>query len=62
VVYRQGDLPVAEKMFSKLLSLPTFTDPAKETINQYVLAFQKVAANAAELMAAVLNQHRDGAN
>ena len=51
-----GDLPVAERMYSKLLSLPTFTDPAKELIDQYIEAFQKVAENSAAIRTAFSNQ------
>lgn len=59
--YRPGDLPVAERIYDKLLSLPTFTDPAKELIDQYVVAFAKVAANAAELMALRSRHQKTGA-
>jgi perosamine synthetase len=52
VTYQQGDLPVSERMYNKLLSLQTFTDPARELIDQYVSAFQKVAANAAKIRGA----------
>jgi dTDP-4-amino-4,6-dideoxygalactose transaminase len=61
VVYQQGDMPIAERMFDKLLSLPTFTDPAKELIDQYIVAFQKVAANAAAIRAALSSQQETGA-
>ena len=56
VVYQQGDLPVAERIYNKLLSLPTFTNPAKELIDQYIEAFQKVAANATAIRTALSNQ------
>jgi perosamine synthetase len=51
VTYQQGDLPVAERIYGRLLSLPTFTDPAKELIDQYAIAFAKVAAHATEIFA-----------
>ena len=53
VTYKPGDLPIAERVFEKLLSLPTFTDPAKELIDQYVVAFEKVAAHAEEILARI---------
>jgi dTDP-4-amino-4,6-dideoxygalactose transaminase len=45
VVYRPGDLPVAEAAFERLLSLPTFTDEARDTLDEYARAFEKIAAN-----------------
>jgi perosamine synthetase len=50
VTYQQGDLPVSERIFERLLSLPTFTDPAKEIIEQYAVAFQKVAMNVSSIL------------
>ena len=49
VVYRPGDLPVAEAAFERLLSLPTFTDDAKVTLDQSAGAFKKIAANYEQL-------------
>ena len=50
-----GELPNAERMYAKLLSLPTFTDPAEDILDQYALAFAKVAAHADRIRAANLN-------
>jgi dTDP-4-amino-4,6-dideoxygalactose transaminase len=61
VVYKPGDLPVAEETYAKLLSLPTFTDPAKDLIDQYIAGFQKVAANAAAIRKALSSQQAAGA-
>ena len=45
-------LPVAETIYDRLLSLPAFTEPAKDLIDQYVIAFEKVANHSAEIAGA----------
>ncbi len=57
VTYKPGDFPVAESIFEKLLSLPTFTDPARDIIDKYIVAFEKVATHAGKIMEARSNQH-----
>lgn len=42
--YRDGDLPRSEAYARDLLSLPAFTAPARDTMDQIVAACQKVAA------------------
>ncbi|PJC54448.1 MAG: aminotransferase [Candidatus Levybacteria bacterium CG_4_9_14_0_2_um_filter_35_21] len=51
-VFKAGDFPVAEKLASSALSLPTFTEwpESKKIIDQYVDAFQKVHDNYRELL------------
>lgn len=44
-----GRLPVAESVYPALLSLPTFTLPADQLVEQYAQAFRKVSRHAAEL-------------
>jgi len=41
--YQPGSLPVAEAVYPTLISLPTFTIPSKERIDQYAVSFRKVA-------------------
>ena len=48
--YAKGDLPVAEALHPKLMSLPTFTyQPCWDLLDQYIAAFRKVADNIARL-------------
>jgi len=48
--YHEGDMPVAEAIYPRLLSLPTFThQPCWELLDQYIAAFRKVADNADQL-------------
>ncbi|MBM4429439.1 MAG: DegT/DnrJ/EryC1/StrS family aminotransferase [Chloroflexi bacterium] len=48
--YHAGDLPVAEAIYPRLMSLPTFTyQPCWDLLDQYVAAFRKVVANVARL-------------
>lgn len=51
-VYAEGDFPIAEKLASQGLSLPTFTNwpQDKKIIDQYIQAFHKVHTNAKELL------------
>lgn len=51
-VFESGDFPVAEKLASSALSLPTFTEwpRSKKTIDQYVEAFKKIHENYEELL------------
>ena len=42
-------LPVTEKLYDTLLSLPTFPQASKELLNQYIEGFRKVIENAGEL-------------
>jgi dTDP-4-amino-4,6-dideoxygalactose transaminase len=39
-------LPVTEKLYGQLLSLPTFPQASKELVKQYIEGFRKVSANA----------------
>jgi dTDP-4-amino-4,6-dideoxygalactose transaminase len=39
-------LPVTEKLYGQLLSLPTFPQASKELVEQYIEGFRKVSANA----------------
>lgn len=51
-VFESGDFPIAEKLASSALSLPTFTEwpESKEIIDQYIQAFQKIHDNYKELL------------
>ncbi|MEK7518122.1 MAG: DegT/DnrJ/EryC1/StrS family aminotransferase [Patescibacteria group bacterium] len=51
-VFKSGDYPVAEKLASSALSLPTFTEwpKSKEIIDQYIQAFHKVHDGYRELL------------
>lgn len=50
--YKEGDFPVAEAIYSRLMSLPTFTyQPCWELLDQYAAAFRKVADNISQLQA-----------
>lgn len=49
--YRVGDFPSAELYYSKIISLPTFTYPSHEIIDQYIEAIEKVYANKESLRA-----------
>lgn len=49
-LYKKGDLPQSEIFYNKILSLPTFTQPSKHIIDQYILAFKKVAEGIQELI------------
>jgi dTDP-4-amino-4,6-dideoxygalactose transaminase len=50
-IYKKGDFPVAEKYYSTLMSMPTFTLPSsKEIIDQYLKAFKKVGDYYEELL------------
>lgn len=48
-VYKKGDFPKSEKHFNRLLSLPSFTLPCKQLLDQYVDAFKKISENYFEL-------------
>ncbi|MCZ7573670.1 MAG: DegT/DnrJ/EryC1/StrS family aminotransferase [Ardenticatenaceae bacterium] len=48
--YDEGDLPVAEAIHPRLMSLPTFTyQPCWDLLDQYIAAFRKVAAGVEQL-------------
>ncbi|MEU0479234.1 DegT/DnrJ/EryC1/StrS family aminotransferase [Streptosporangium sp. NPDC006013] len=47
--YQNRDLPNAEYYARHLLSLPPYTDPARELMDQFAVAFQKVADHHHEL-------------
>lgn len=50
--YRQGDFAVAEAIYPRLMSLPTFTyQPCRDLLDQYIAAFRKVADNVDQLRA-----------
>jgi dTDP-4-amino-4,6-dideoxygalactose transaminase len=48
--YLPGDFPLAEHYYSQIISLPTFTYPAKELIDQYLEAIEKVNTNKEQLL------------
>jgi perosamine synthetase len=48
-VYRAGDFPRAERFYQNSLSLPTFTQPSRKIIDQYLKGFRKVADFAGEI-------------
>lgn len=48
--YKPGDLPCCEAYYAKALSLPTFTLPSKDVIDQYASAFEKVYIHHEELL------------
>ncbi|MCP4654911.1 MAG: DegT/DnrJ/EryC1/StrS family aminotransferase [bacterium] len=48
--------PIAESVYPRLLSLPTFTLPADELIERYAEAFEKVHRHAGELLRARRSQ------
>lgn len=50
VIYKAGDLPKSEEMYAKLLSMPTFTEPAMDIIDQYIAAFNKIENNVDKLL------------
>jgi len=54
VTYQKGDLPVSEKIHSQLMSLPPFTLPCRELLDQYIKAFKKVTENLHQLRQAFL--------
>lgn len=43
--YKIGDLPISEDTYTRLLSMPTFTNDATGLIDEYVAAFHKVESN-----------------
>ena len=51
-VFESGDFPIAEKLASSALSLPTFTQwpGSRKIIDQYIEAFEKVHTNYKELL------------
>lgn len=52
IVYKNGDFPISEDIYSRSLSLPAknFNVPAKDIINQYVIAFRKVSKHYKDLL------------
>jgi dTDP-4-amino-4,6-dideoxygalactose transaminase len=49
--YHVGDLPIAEGIHPRLMSLPTFThQPCTNLLDQYIAAFQKVVYNSEQLL------------
>ncbi len=51
VLYKIGDYPVAEQMYTKLIGLSTFPNPCeRELLDQYIEAFQKVVSNVDQLL------------
>ena len=45
VTYKQGDLPVTERVHQQMLALPAFPRASKNLLKQYVQAFRKVVEN-----------------
>lgn len=41
-LYKAGDFPAAEKYYDEIMSLPTFTEPSTQIIDEYIGAFEKV--------------------
>lgn len=52
IIYKNGDFPIAEDIYSRSLSLPAnnFYVPAKDVIEEYILAFEKVAKHYKDLV------------
>jgi hypothetical protein len=48
--YRRGDLPIAEDVRSRVVSLPSLIDPSPGYLDQYVAALEKVTSQASSLM------------
>jgi len=48
--YKQGDLPITEKIYPNIISFPAFIEPKEGYINQYVTAIRKVVENYSELL------------
>ena len=49
IQYQDSDFPVAVSIHPNLISLPTFTLPCRELIDQYIMAFKKVIEGAGQL-------------
>ena len=49
IKYDDRDFPCAVDIHSKLISLPTFTHPCRDVLDQYIEAFHKVVENADQL-------------
>jgi perosamine synthetase len=47
--YKDSDFPTAVDVHSRLISLPTFTHPCREVLDQYIAAFHKVVENVDQL-------------
>jgi perosamine synthetase len=50
IEYKDSDFPVAVDIHPRLISLPTFTQPCREVLDQYIEAFHKVIENADQLI------------
>lgn len=48
--YKDSDFPTAVDLFTRLISLPTFTHDCREVLDQYIEAFHKVVENADQLV------------
>jgi len=48
--YEQGDLPVTEKAYSRIVSFPSLIEPKEGYIKEYVTAIQKVVENYKDLL------------
>ncbi len=51
ITYSDSDFPVTMRIEKGVIALPTFTQPCRDVIDQYIAAFRKVAANAMQLLA-----------
>jgi perosamine synthetase len=49
IQYQDSDFPVAVSVHPNLISLPTFTLPCRDLIDQYIMAFKKVIEGAGQL-------------
>ena len=50
IEYKDSDFPVAVDLFTRLISLPTFTHDCRDVLDQYIEAFHKVVENADQLV------------
>jgi len=53
--YKQGDFPISEGIYSRLLSLPVFAQPALPLLEEFAIALEKVAENFKKLLDKSLN-------
>jgi len=48
--YSVGDLPITEDVYSRLIAMPAYTEPADGLLDQIIEAFHKVSRNAISLL------------
>lgn len=49
ITYQDSDFPVASRICPNLIGLPTFTQPCRDLLDQYIAAFGKVVRNIGQL-------------